>query len=338
MNEIGSEFHEMKYGNGKGIHLPDNVVDYAFSFCGRTAIETVLNNEMNFQKALLPSYCCDSMIQPFISAGINIDFYDVYYDDGLIIDLSIDDDVECLLWCNYFGFNIDMPDFHKFIKRGGIVIEDITHSFFSKKQYNDQSHYLIASLRKWSPIISGGYCASLNGELKFKPSFSPPQIFLNKKKNAMISKREYLDGDALVEKEAFLREFSESNKWISDNYSHLMIDDESISFLQSINVDYERKIRRRNATILYEGLKNCCLDFLFKEEEMDCPLFLPVIIKDNKRDLIREKLIENKIYCPIHWPKPDRCESNLYDMELSLICDQRYNEKDMQRIIDILCD
>ena len=72
---------------------------------------------------------------------------------------------------------------------------------------------------------------------------------------------------------------------------------------------------------------------------MDCPIFVPILTTN--REAIRKKLIENEIYCPIHWPKPnDKCESNLYELELSLICDQRYNEADMQRIVDVInnCD
>ena len=78
---------------------------------------------------------------------------------------------------------------------------------------------------------------------------------------------------------------------------------------------------------------------LFDMNDIDCPLFVPIIIKNGKRDYYRKKLIENKIYCPIHWPQPnEKCESNLYELELSLICDQRYTENDMKKIISILCD
>ena len=76
---------------------------------------------------------------------------------------------------------------------------------------------------------------------------------------------------------------------------------------------------------------------MFDIENMDCPLFVPVIIKNGKRDVIRKKLVDNEIYCPVHWPHPDaNCESNLYEMELSLVCDQRYGREDMQRIVDVL--
>ena len=107
-----------------------------------------------------------------------------------------------------------------------------------------------------------------------------------------------------------------------------------------LHVDYwaHQSKRISNAIILYEGLThNPYIEFLFPIKDMDCPLFVPVIVQNEKRDLIRKKLIEHSIYCPVHWPHPKAtCESNLYDMELSLICDQRYNEEDMQRIIDVL--
>ena len=107
-----------------------------------------------------------------------------------------------------------------------------------------------------------------------------------------------------------------------------------------LNADYQkqRNIRINNARILYEGLEsNQDISFLFPIHRMDCPLFVPVIIANGKRDVIRKKLIDNRIYCPVHWPHPNaECQSNLYEVELSLICDQRYNEDDMQRIVEVL--
>ena len=69
---------------------------------------------------------------------------------------------------------------------------------------------------------------------------------------------------------------------------------------------------------------------------MDCPLFVPVLLEN--RDKVRKHLTENKIYCPVHWPKPEGADSNIYDMELSLICDQRYGVNDMERIVSVLSE
>lgn len=70
--EIGSEFSYDEHNHGEKIILPKLIEDYTYTFSGRTAIETVLKNEIGIKKALLPSYCCDSMIVPFRKHGIKV--------------------------------------------------------------------------------------------------------------------------------------------------------------------------------------------------------------------------------------------------------------------------
>lgn len=337
MKEIGSEFSYEAYNLGQG-QRPLFSDDGFMVFSGRTAIETILKNEPMIRSALLPSYCCDSMIEPFRKAGIKVSFFSVNYDNGLKIEIDELLDVDCLLWCNYFGYRISMPDLSILINQGGIIIEDITHSFLSIEQNHEQSHYLVASLRKWEPILSGGYCVTRKNLLKSIPAVSPPALFVEQKKKAMQMKSKYLSGDSSVEKNIFLHMFAESNEWLKNNYSNLTIDEYSKHFL--LNTDYEvhRRKRIKNAQVLYEGLKkNSNIEFLYPIEQLDCPLFVPVIIQNGKRDAFRKRLIENNIYCPVHWPRPNAdCQSNLYDIELSLICDQRYTENDMKRIIEVL--
>ena len=313
MREIGSEF---PYVQLDGIQKPNRIWDTGtLVFSGRTAIETVLKNEPAIRKALLPSYCCDSMVEPFRRAGIEVSFYPVEYRNGLQIDLTIPKDVDCLLWCNYFGFRKKMVDVSDFVARGGIVIEDITHSLFSEHPYHEDSHYLVASVRKWEAVLSGGYCVSRKGPMTFLPTIKPPADYVKQKTTAMQMKAHYLGGEHGVQKDEFLQMFAQSNHWLAENYSGLAIDDYSRKYLQNADVLAHAEIRKRNA----------------------CPLFLPVVIEPNKRDAIRKTLIEHQIYCPVHWQKPnsDR-ESNLYDIELSLICDERYNEEDMYRIASVL--
>jgi hypothetical protein len=335
-NEIGSEFSIVKREQCNGLKSPilynENLV-----FSGRTAIETIIRN-VSIKSIAFPSYCCESMLVPFRVAGIEVCFYDVYYDNGLKIDLSVSDDVDSLLWCNYFGFSQEMLDLKEYKKCGGIIIEDITHSIMSKEQYHEQSDYLVASLRKWEPLICGGYCASVNGDLKYRPNKIPPKEYISLKKSAMELKSIYLENGDESLKPRFLSLFKKANEWLAENYSGLSIDDESKEYLSKVNADEHYSIRRKNAVVLYEGLSQIeGIVPLFRFEDMDCPLFVPVIIETGKRDQIRNKLTENKIYCPVHWPKPNaECKSNLYDVELSLICDQRYNSSDMERIISVL--
>ena len=68
------------------------------------------------------------------------------------------------------------------------------------------------------------------------------------------------------------------------------------------------------------------------------PLFVPVLVPEGRRDALRKHLIQNEIYCPVHWPltehhKIDQRSAAIYENELSLVCDQRYGAADMERIV-----
>lgn len=332
IQEIGSEFHSMPLEEGDGFHYP---IPGTLVFSGRTAIETVLLNLPKAKRALLPSYCCDSMIEPFRRAGIDTGFYPVNYDNGLKIEAGDLAGTDIFLWCNYFGFRMPMPDLTDYVGCGGVVLEDITQSLLSERVYHPQAQYLVASLRKWEPIACGGYCASAKDELRHSPTKLPPDDFLEKKYTAVEIKSAYLiDGDE-KKKSRFLPMFSESNTWLAENYSRLSIDERSQEFLAHADMEKQKSIRRRNAEILYDGLSSA-VQFLFSIEKLDCPLFVPIVLTE-KRDELRRELTANRIYCPIHWPHPKAdCISNLYEMELSLVCDQRYSDEDMQRIVRVI--
>lgn len=337
--EIGSEFSNYK-DDGLNFIMPEKIKDYVFTFSGRTAIDVVLKNLPHIKKAFLPSYCCDSIIEPFRESNIEVCFYNVSYQNEFQIEMNIPQDVDLLLWCNYFGYKNNMPNLDYFIDRGGIIVEDITHSLYSQQKYDSQSHFLVASLRKWGPLFCGGYCASINTLLQYKPIKQPLASFKDNKKLAMDLKEQYLIDKSNIKKEKYMALFSKCNKWLSKNYLNLRIDDESKKILFRSNNESIRDKRIANARCLHEGLKNNMnIEMLFDISDIDCPLFVPIIIKNGKRKYYQKKLIKNKIYCPIHWPHPnEKCESNLYELELSLVCDQRYSKIDMEKIISILCD
>lgn len=326
MKEIGSEFHRMKPDDGHGFDLP---VPGFFVFSGRTAIETVLKGIPEAKKALLPSYCCDSMIKPFCDAGISVCFYPVNYHNGLMIEVDLLEEIDIFFWCNYFGFNVPMPNLSNF---HGVIIEDITHSLLSTTPYHTQSNFIIASLRKWEPIICGGYCAAIGDTILTAPMNNPPDEFVRIKALAMELKKQYLDDYDEEKKTKYLSFFQQSNHWLAENYSGLAIDPWSRSFFTTVDLAKQKETRRKNAKALYHGLQEA--RFLFNEEDMECPLFVPILLPN--REEVRNQLIAKQIYCPVHWPQPYDCDSNIYKQELSLICDQRYNEEDMKRIVSVL--
>ena len=345
MKEIGSEFC---FDSGIYLNTPSVnswlpfLKDYAFTFSGRTAIDIVINDiksNKNISKVLFPSYSCKSMVVPFEKNNIQISFYDLDFSSGLQ-DFLIPDDCDIVFLCNYFGYcqTYNEETLKRFRKNGGIIIEDVTHSLLSYKQYCKHSDYLVASLRKWGGILCGGFCSKKDGCFSVLPHKKPSEQYLEIKKQAMQMKEQYLSGDDSVDKQSFIDLFSCANNMLSNEYEYLAIDKHSEDILLNWNVEKIREKRVKNAKTLYQEIEEIPgLSFLFSEEELDCPLFVPIVVDEQKRDLLRQALIEQKIYCPVHWPKPFAdSDFDLYKTELSLICDQRYNEQDMRFIADII--
>ena len=79
--EMGSEFWEAS-DTGKKKYL----------LSGRTALEYIIRDileEHYVTSVLMPSYCCHTMVEPFVRHGIKVRFYDIYFDRsrGLCADL-----------------------------------------------------------------------------------------------------------------------------------------------------------------------------------------------------------------------------------------------------------
>lgn len=344
LNEIGSEFELDSTFAASGSGMFSGIgKDYALTFSGRTAIETVLRDFGRAGRAMLPSYCCDSMIEPFRKAGFSVGFYTVSFDGTLTMDFDAAADCDVLLFCHYFGFSHAVPSAalcDAIHGRGGIIIEDMTHSLLSAQPVCTQSDYYAASLRKWFPVYSGGICVKKEGSLRCRPQQQPDAGILREKHTAMTMKRDYLRGDRSVCKQDFLKQYGDFNTWLGQHYSGLAMDAESEQLLARLDIDAIRKRRTENAHALYAGLRGLKgIAPLFAEADMQCPLFVPVLIDREKRAAVRQRLTDAAVYCPIHWPRTENGGSSvLYDTELSLICDQRYTPADMQRIIQILSE
>lgn len=348
--EIGSEYWKFE-----GNLIKDNSKfwnlgkDTTFLLSGRTAIFYVLKNILKhkkIRKVYMPSYSCYSMIQAFKDLEIEVEYYDVYFNEILKYNIDLENDSDIFFAMNYFGYSdTNMESYIKnFKEKGKIVIEDITHSILSKKRYSEYSDFLIASLRKWFPISSGAIAVNMKEVFDLELSENTNEALIYLKTSAMENKKNYINKseksnliDSNKEKNIFLKEYSESNKILETDYQNYKIDEHSYKILMGIDIEEIIIKRRKNVKLIYEKLsKNIKIKFLvnnFKED--DCLLFVPIILNHKDRDDLRKFLIENKIYLPIHWPLEEKI-NNIFDKELSLICDQRYSKKQIEEYIEII--
>lgn len=343
--EIGSYFwYQPTNDQNNNLSWLPITLDSSFTYSGRNAIgcaiEDILRNK-KIEKAYIPSYCCLSMLQYFINYEIKYEFYDINYSKGNFI-YNLPDSLkkgEVVLIMSYFG--LDRHPVNKIIKdikkKNVIVIEDITHSLLSKNGYSEESDYLVASLRKWFPVATGGWIGKLNGNLFFKP-FLPSEDSIIEKIEGMKDKLDYISGKKNISKEKFLIKNAKFDGELAKASMELKIDSFSLEQIEHQNINFIINRRKSNCRILINGLKNVYDDIEVPEIDLETvtPLFLPIFMDLKKRDSLRSFMIKKGVYCPIHWPEIMGANSGVRENELSLICDQRYNEQDMLYILNCI--
>ena len=329
--EIGSEFWNVPIsGNDNGIFPGDT----KWFVSGTSALEYVIKNitySSDIRTVGIPSWCCSCMIEPFLKHGIEVRLYPVFYseDRKLICDFS-NTIADCWLVMSYFGYssltNIGCPD--------GIIIRDLTHSIFT--EIKEDADYYFGSLRKWAGFYTGGFAWCKN---RWNIDVKIPKVesdYIDLRRAAMNHKIEYLNYQR--NQQDYLAEFKEAERML-DSYEIMAGCEDDVKKARHLDIQLMRSIRRKNASILIQQLN----DFVvFPTLTLrDCPLFVPILVPKNIRASLRQFLIEQRIYCPIHWPKSPVHKLELqmmrvYSEEISLVCDQRYNALDMYRIVDAI--
>ena len=323
MREIGSEFWDIPVKDRDNSVFPEYAQWY---LSGRSALKAIIDELEEAKSVALPSWCCDSMIQPFLDAGKKVYFYPVYWQNGLVQEISIKSDV--LLIMDYFGYSSSWPELKNYT---GIVIRDVTHSIFSNV-YSDADYYF-GSLRKWCGVWSGGYAWTRDG-LKLDKGKDDGGEYIYLRQIAMTQKAEYITGKR--KEKGYLKIFEEAEALL-DRAGISIASERDIRLSRYLDVEEIRKKRISNANVLRKAFPGW---LMFHEmSSADTPMFVPILVPDGRRNELRRHLIEKEIYCPVHWPLSvlhsvsDQTKA-IYDNELSLVCDQRYTEDDMLRMVE----
>ena len=312
--EIGSEFWSIPTDSSDNIVFSENVKWFA---SGRSALQAIIA-ENKFKEVSLPEWCCESMIVPFLKNGISVSFY-----DALNPPKSFSSDA--ILVMDYFGYSSDKT----YEDYDGVVIRDITHSLFSKR-YHDADYYF-GSLRKWSAFYGGGFAWGFKEEIHYDDGC---EAYCDIRQDA-ISQKQLFITDQSQSKE-YLRMFSKAEELL-DGIGIVKSCERDIELAKKLDVEFIKNAHRNNAKVLLDAFSDIAL--FPNPKPYDCPMFVPILVKD--RDNLHKWLIQNEIYFPIHWPKTEYHvlsdkTKRIFDEEISLVCDQRYTEKDMQRIVDTI--
>ncbi len=338
---IGSDFH-LPLGLLTARKKKNLPTDRTFLASGRACLKVIITaEELTGKTVLLPTYLCDSVLLPFKEKKIKTVFYRVNrqlsMDQGDLFEKIKKEKPGAVVMIHYFGWI--QPRIEAVIKRirkqhpDCVIIEDLVQSYLTT--YRPNGDYWFNSYRKFLPVADGAFVAG-----KKKIPQPAERAASGVRLMAMLLKN--MPGmKSLVRRLFQTYEHRGVNKGISS------ISWFSRYIIKRVDENAVKNIRRKNYQCLAlllakEAGEETDIPMLFpKLPDSVCPLGLPVIVKD--RDAVRRRLIQKKIYCPVHWDLPADISKKKFPVShaisehiLTLPIDQRYTERDMKRIVQCL--
>ena len=325
--------------------------DSAWFSTGRSAtlyvLDTIEQRKQEVKKVVvLPPFTCHTVIEPFLSKGYEVHTYHVGKDLMSPIDeiRSIVNAVQpgVFLFHRFFGKDtvkgIDtfIPELRQ---KGIIVIEDCTQCLYSSFKKSD-ADYFVGSIRKWCSVPDGGFAVCREGVFKNKPTQMDIAL-QNAKKEASVLKYEYLF-ERKGDKSLFLNKYREAEDILDAQNSYYTISDLSALIQNNLDIQHLTQRRRVNYQVIESKLSECQnVKLVFEHiEEDEVPLYCPILCFERQK--IQKTLVANRIYAPVVWPKADCCpevdkdSEYVYEHILCIPIDQRYDQDDMERVVEVI--
>ena len=301
---------------------------------GRTCLHAILASlQSEISCLLLPDYLCYSVVEvplkmkmPIAHYHISTDFMPDYEDVRKKINENIGKMGIVLI--SYFGI-VDLNDSIHSIREEFpdviLIVDDVQNYFGFGKHYDYD--YCFTSYRKWFALPDGADILQKNNNMKLEYCYqSNPEYAVYKTAGNLLKNNTEMLGDS------FSLELIEKGEEMMDESYLYSCSEIGRSLYQRVDTELAARKRKENAEYLHKGLQRLNIEHLYDSSKI--PLFIPIIHKN--RNQIRKALFADNVFPPVHWPVIDadaQGNNELYEIELSLICDQRYDEEDMERIL-----
>ena len=356
LSEIGSNFwlNPNELIINKPIGSPERFGcignDYVWLSTGRSAIRFVIEaieySKPSIKKvAVLPSFTCDTVFEPFLKKGYEVYYYPVEKNlkttSDAIQQAVKEHDASIVLFHRYFGFNTLDGQVDKLCDTlrqwGKYSIEDCTQCLYSDI-HRAKSDYTVGSIRKWLGTPDGGFAVS-RGELFINKPYKEDKDLEDAKVKASYTKFRYLfnhQGD----KNEMLAMYRKAEDILDQQTEIFAISSMSAKVQANLDINEMVNKRRDNFKVLSQSLRHQIQPLFTLENAYTVPLYFPILVED--RDSLQKHLTQNAIYAPIVWPKSDLqlkvCDSAeyLYQHLLCIPIDQRYETDDMRRIVEVI--
>lgn len=287
----------------------------------RAAFAALLNSEKP-KRVWMPKYICDSMLSPLYALGIEIKFYEINLSFKIAETLTIEKN-DWLLYVNYFGLCSSEEERLMKLYKPSQLIFDHSQAFFS---HQENSLATIYSPRKFFGLPDGGLLVTtmhINEPKKIDEASSQRCTHLLKR---LGGKAEDGYQDYLIA-ETSLREIEPKRMSYLTN-----------CLLSRIDLNFCSKQRINNFNLLHQYLGRYNR-FKFLEIINEAPMCYPFFVQNTS---LRSKLLSNRIFVATYWEEvkqratPESAEIDLVENCIPLPCDQRYDDRHMIKIVEII--
>lgn len=312
MEAIGGYFElELK----KGKHYHDNAIRLNTA---RNCLEYILRAK-KYTKIYIPYYTCDVILEPLNLLSISYEFYHINELLEPVNDVIIKSN-EVYLYTNYYGIKQEaVTRLAKLYKQQLIV--DNAQAFFAPPLEGIDTFY---SARKFFGVPDGAYLYTDTTIKINEQDVSYNRINHLSKRIELGAEEGYKDfqinDNSLIGQP--IKKMSKLTEVLLSGIDYVKVRKQRIDNYKQLDT----KLRKKNKIYLPIG-------------EFDVPMVYPYW--DNEV-LLREKLIENKIFTATYWPNvlewsdPRDLEFMFTKSALFLPIDQRYSEDEMVKILNLL--
>lgn len=310
MREIGGYLELERFG-GTEYHTD------AFAFNTATNALLWLTAQREIQRLWLPDYLCGSVAAALERAGgCKIFRYPVGEDLAARLPLGSIAPQDTVYLVNYYG---QMPmDFVKRLQcRLPRLILDNVQAFFEKPLPGVDTLY---SCRKWFGVPDGAY---LYAEGLEKPAL--PEEHSAGRFDHLLGRFEGRASD-------WYAAYQQNERALEESPIHLM-SPLTHNLLRAVDYPKTAEQRSRNFSYLDGCLRACnALHLAVPQGAFMYPLFLK---RDNPGQ-VRRRMAEQGIYLPTLWPGLSGSAKRISSQILPLPVDQRYDQRDLERMVDCL--
>ncbi len=320
-----------------------------YSLCREALYSIAKSLDSSGRVVMLPAYTCDTVVTPFKELGWTC----VYYPVDLHLRIDVQRSLELfeqrqanlIVVHPYYGRDLNDDEIlfvETLHERGCKVVVDLTQCIFSSQKLQFVDYY-VGSYRKWFAIPDGGYLEAKEDEESYSAELTENEEFVNLQRDSMYLRGQYYETNNEEIKNISRRLNKMAVEMTDNNITPHRISAISYALLEKEDKVRNQEIRFANYKILLDKLKGVRGVQIFCDninEINSAPLYFMIYVPD-RSDLQRD-LIEHHIYAPVIWPVVyDEVLINgtmkyVYDHLLAIPIDQRYDEKDMEKISEVI--